>query len=103
MLPYLSALENVIVFKGALQMSRFTLLSFIVINGPHEECCMVDLCLCLLRRRRTDVIAKMAARRRDGNASGEARTVVNILRTNKLVVTTLNIANLTAVLTVRKQ
>jgi len=26
MLPYLSALENAIVFKGALQMSRFTLL-----------------------------------------------------------------------------
>ena len=25
-LPYLSALENAIVFKGALQMSRFTLL-----------------------------------------------------------------------------
>ena len=28
MLPYLSALENAIVFKGALQMSRFTLLYF---------------------------------------------------------------------------
>ena len=28
MLPYLSALENAIVFKSALQMSRFTLLYF---------------------------------------------------------------------------
>ena len=28
MLPYLSALENAIVFKGALQMSRLTLLYF---------------------------------------------------------------------------
>jgi len=27
-LPYLSALENAIVFKGALQMSRFTLLTY---------------------------------------------------------------------------
>ena len=36
MLPYLSALENAIVFKGALQMSRFTLLYFYRRNLEYD-------------------------------------------------------------------
>jgi len=36
LLPYLSALENAIVFKGALQMLRFTLL-FYLQNGVISD------------------------------------------------------------------
>jgi len=36
-LPYLSALENALVFKGALQMSRFTYLLTYVIPSHHAK------------------------------------------------------------------
>ena len=36
MLPYLSALENATVFKGALQMSRFTLLFLLYFSAYYD-------------------------------------------------------------------